>query len=92
MSSSGGGFACNTLHSTAITEDGIGVVVDELVSWLVEDGSGMRLRNGQTHCVAETLTERARCDFNTRSVMRFRVTRAGAVDLLKKTSVLRRSR
>jgi hypothetical protein len=82
MSSSRSGFTCNAFHSTAIAEESVGVVVDEFIARLVEDSGSVRLGNGQTNCVAESLTKGASCNLDTGSVMSFRVARGYAVDLL----------
>jgi len=48
-------FASNALHSTAIAEDAVGVVVDYLEAWLVELGRGVSLCNCKTNSVGEAL-------------------------------------
>ena len=82
VTGSGGSLAGNALHSAAIAEEHVCVVVDEVESGLVEDGCGMRLRNSKTDGIGETLAERASCDLNTGGVVSFGVTRSDAVDLL----------
>jgi hypothetical protein len=77
-----GGFTGNTLHSAPITKEAIGVVADEIIARLIEDGSSVRLSNGKTNCICETLSKRASCDFNTFGIMTFRMTRCDATDLL----------
>jgi len=72
----------NTLHGTSITEESVGVVVDQLESGLVEDGGSVALSDGKTDSVGETLSKRTGGDFNTGSVVLFRVTGCDAVDLL----------
>lgn len=79
----GGSLAGNTLHSTSITEEDVGVVVDQVVSGLVEDSSGVLLSNGQTDSVGETLTQRTSGDLDTRGVVRLGVTGSDAVNLLE---------
>lgn len=75
-------LAGNTLHSTAITEEGVGVVVDELVARLVEDSSGVGLSNSQTDGVGETLAQRTSGDLNTGGVVSFGVTGGNTSNLL----------
>jgi hypothetical protein len=58
------------------------VVVDQFEAGLVEDSRRVRLGNGETDGIGETLAERASGDLDTRGIMRFRVTGADAVDLL----------
>lgn len=82
MTGSRGSLTGNTLHSTAITEEHVCVVVDQLEARLVENGGSMRLRNSETDGIGETLAEWAGGDFNTGGVMSFGVTGCDAVDLL----------
>lgn len=79
----GGSLRGNTLHSAAITEEGICVVGGEVEARLVEDGTGVSLRNGETDGVGETLAERTSGDFDTGGVVSLRVTRRDAVELLR---------
>ena len=58
------------------------MVVDQLVSGLVEDGCGVLLSNGETDGVGETLAERASGNLDTRGVVGFGVAGCDAVDLL----------
>lgn len=87
VAGSGCGFTGNALHGTSISEEHVGVVVDQLETGLVEDGRSMRLRNSKTDGIGETLTERASGDFNSRGVMRFGVAGGDAVELLQAKSV-----
>jgi hypothetical protein len=64
----------DTLHSAAITEEGVCVVVEQLVAGLVENGRGVPLSNRKTDGVGETLTKRTSGDLNTGCVMGLRVT------------------
>jgi hypothetical protein len=82
VTSGTGCFAGNTLHSAAITEEAIGVVADEIIARLVEDGSSVCLSNGKTNCICETLSKRASCDFDAFGIMTFRMTRCDTTDLL----------
>lgn len=85
MTGHGGSLAGNTLHSTAVTEEAVGVVVEEVIAGLVEGGTGLSLGNGETDGVGETLTERTSGDLNTGGVVSFGVTRGLAVELLLKS-------
>lgn len=82
MASHGGGLTGDTLHGAAIAEEGVGVVVEELVAGLVEDTSGVSLGNGQTNSVGETLAKGTSGDLDTGSVVSLRVTGGNAVELL----------
>lgn len=83
MASQASGFAGNALHGAAITEKGVGVVVDQIVAGLVVDSSGVGLGDGQTNCVGETLTQRTRGDLDTGGVVGLGVTRGDTTDLLR---------
>lgn len=82
VTSHGGGLGGDTLHGAAITEEHVGVVVDELIAGLVEDASGVSLGNGQTNGVGETLAKRTSGDLNTGGVVSLGVTGGDAVELL----------
>lgn len=82
VTSHGGSLAGNTLHSTAITEEAVCVVVDQIIARLVEDGGGVSLGNGQTNSVGETLPQRTSGDLNTRGVVSLGVTGGDAIKLL----------
>ncbi len=83
MTSSRSSFTCYTFHGTSVAEERVGVVVDQVVAWLVEHASGMRLSYSQTHSIGETLTKWSCRYLNTWGVVGFRVARSDAVDLLK---------
>lgn len=82
-------LASNTLHCTAITKEDIGVVIDQVVTRLVENTSGVGLRDGKTDCIGEALSKRTSCDLNTRGVVGLRVARSDAVNLLSGVSKIR---
>ena len=82
VTSSGSSLAGNTLHGTSITEEHVGVVVDELKARLVEDSRSVRLCNGKTDGIGETLTKRASSNLDTGGVVGLGVTGGDAVDLL----------
>ena len=72
----------DTLHSAAITEECVCVVVDQLVAGLVEDGGSVLLSDGQTDSVGETLAEGTSGNLDTGGVVGLGVTRGDRVDLL----------
>jgi len=78
----GGGLGGDTLHGAAITEEGVGVVVNEIKAGLVEDTSSVSLGNSQTDGIGETLAKRTSGDLNAGGVMSLGVTGGDAVDLL----------
>lgn len=82
MASSASSLASDTFHSTAITKDAVCVVIKEVVSRLVKDGTGVSLSDGQTDGIGETLTEGTGGDFDTGSIMSLGVTGCDAIDLL----------
>ncbi len=83
VTSRGGGLTGNTLHSTAITEVDICVVVEEVVAGLVEHTTAVGLGNGQTNSVGETLTEGTSGHLNTGGVVSLGMTGGDAVELLE---------
>lgn len=80
MTGSRGSLAGNALHGAAITEEGVGVVVNQVVVGLVEDSRSVSLGNGETNGVGETLAEGTSGDLNAGSVVRLGVTRSNAVN------------
>lgn len=78
----GGGLGGDTLHGAAITEEHVGVVVEQLEARLVVDTTGVGLGHGETNGVSETLTKRTSGDLNTGGVVSFGVTGGDAVNLL----------
>lgn len=82
MPSSGSGLAGNAFHGTTITEEDIGMVVDEVVARFVEDGTEMSLGNSQTNCVGKALSQRPSGDLDPGGVMCFGMARGDAIDLL----------
>jgi hypothetical protein len=83
VASHGRSLAGDTLHSTAITEEHICVVVDELKAGLVEYSGSVCLSDGQTDSVGETLAERAGGDFDAGGVVGLGVAGRDAVNLLE---------
>ena len=82
MPSGTGSFACNTLHGTSIAEETVGIVCEKVKPRLVEDSAGVSLGDGETDGVGETLTQRARGNLHSRSVMVFGMSRSDAIDRL----------
>lgn len=85
VTSKTGGFTGNTFLGTAITEDAVCVVVDQVVPWLVEYGTGVSLRDSKTNSVGDTLAQRAGGDLDTGGVVGLRVTRGDTAKLLINT-------
>ena len=77
-----GGLGGDTFHGATITEEAVGVVVDQVETGLVEDGGSVSLGDGETDGVTETLTERTGGDLDTGGVVGLGVTGGDAVDLL----------
>lgn len=80
MTGSRGGLGGNTLHGATITEEGVGVVVDEVEAGLVEGTGSLGLGNGKTNSVGETLTKRTSGDLNSGGVVSLGVTGGDAVN------------
>lgn len=64
-----GCFACNTFHSAPITEESKCVVIDQLITRLIEYCGGMSLRNGKTNGIGKPLSERTSGDLDTCNLM-----------------------
>ena len=82
MASKTGGFASNPFHGTSITKEHVSVVIDQVKVWLVEDSSGVSLRDRETNCVGEALAEWPCGHFDAFSIMSFGVTGCDAIDVL----------
>lgn len=82
VSSHGRSLGGNALHGATITKDAIGVVVDQVVPRLVELSRGVRLGDGKTNRVRETLTQGTSRDLHSGGIMGFRVARGDAIHLL----------
>jgi hypothetical protein len=74
VTSLGSGLRGNTLHSTSISEETVGVVVEELETGLVEAGGEVSLSHGKTDGIGETLSKRTSGDLNTGGVVSLGVT------------------
>lgn len=88
MTSSASSFAGNTLHSTTISEEAKGVVIDEFEARLVKHGRCVGLCNCETNGIGEPLTKRARSNFNTWCILTFWVSRSDTVDFLMQVSAI----
>lgn len=77
-----GSLGGDTLLSATITEESVGVVVNEVVAGLVEDGGSVCLGNSETNGVSETLTERAGGDFNSGGIVSLGVTGGDGIESL----------
>ena len=86
MASNTGGLGGNAFHSTTVTEEYIGVVVDEVKPWLVERSSHVRLGKSKTNGVTETLAERASGHLYAVRVVRFWMAWGDAIDSLWSSS------
>ena len=64
-------FTGNTLHGTSIAKETVSMIVDQVEPGLVERGSSLGLGDGKTNSIGETLTERPRSHFNSRSILSF---------------------
>jgi hypothetical protein len=82
MACKAGSFACNTLLRTPITKEAVSVVVNQIKTWLVEDRTSVCLGDGQANRIAETLTQRASCNLDTRGVKSFWVAGSDTIDML----------
>eukprot|EP00659_Diplonema_papillatum_P022586 gene22587-biopygen22916 len=77
----GGDFVGNAFHHAAITEEHVGVVVDNVVVRAVELRSQHFFSQGKTHGVGQALAQWTGGGLNARGVAVFRVARGAAVDL-----------
>lgn len=88
MASSASSFTGNTLHSTTISKECEGMVIDQLKAWLVELGSCVGLCNCKTNSVCKPLTEGTSCNFDTRCILSLGVARGDAIYCLYQRIVL----
>ncbi len=82
MASKTGSFASNSFHGTSISKEHVSVVIDQVKVWLVEDSSGVSLRDSETDCVGEALAEWTCGHFDAFSIMGFGMTGCDAIDCL----------
>jgi len=80
VTGSRGSLAGNSLHSTTITEESVGVVGADIETGLVENGSSVCLSNSETDSIGETLTKGTGGNLDTGGVVGLRVTRCDGVD------------
>ena len=90
MTSQGAGLRGHTLHQAAIAEEAVCVVVNKIEAGLVEDSAGVRLGNGKTNSIADTLAKRTSGDLNTRGVMGLGMSGGDAVNGLNAACWLER--
>jgi hypothetical protein len=83
VTSNAGSLAGNSFLCASVTEEHVGVVVKQVVTGLVELGSGVCLGDGETDRIGKALAKRTGGDFDTGSVMGLRVTRCDAVYFLE---------
>jgi hypothetical protein len=75
-------FARNAFHGTAITKHAVCVIVDQIEARFIENGRRVGLSDGKANSIGEALTQRTGCNFNSRCVMGFGVSRSNTVDFL----------
>ena len=80
----------DTLLQTAIAEEDVGLVVNQVEAVLVVHGTHVGLANGQTDRVGDTLAQGTRGDFNTVRDAHLGVTRGDRVNLPKVLQVVHR--
>lgn len=79
--SKGRSLGGDTFLETSISEETVGVVVDELEAVFVEGSSHVSLGNGKTNSVGDTLTKRTSGDLDTVSDTSLGVTGGDGVNL-----------
>lgn len=82
VSSGTSSFTGNTLHSTAIPEEGKSMIVDYFEPWLVEFRCCVSLCDCQDDSVCKTLTKGASGNLNTGGVLCLRMTGGDTVNTL----------
>ena len=68
MACCAGSFTSDTFHSTSISEEAEGVVVDQFEIRFVEFGSSVSLGDCKANSIGETLAERTGGHFDTRCI------------------------
>jgi hypothetical protein len=84
-----GSLAGNTFHSTSITKDAVGMIVDEIISRFIEHSAGMGLSDCKANGIGKPLAQRPCRDLNPGSIEGFRVPWCDAIDLLNWEKVSR---
>jgi hypothetical protein len=75
-------LARDTLHQAAIAKEAVCVVVNKLVTRLVECGRGVSLSNGKTDSVGDTLAKRTSGDLNAGGIVSLGMAGCDAVNVL----------
>jgi hypothetical protein len=75
-------LTCNTLHSASIAKNAICMVVDHFKARFIELSCSVGLGDCKANSIAESLTKGTSSDFDSRGIMRFRMTWSNAVYLL----------
>ena len=83
MTSQAGSLTCHAFLCTSVAKEAVRIIVDEVVTGLVEYSSGMSLSNSESDSVSETLTQRTGRDLDARGIVGFRMARSDTVDLLE---------
>ena len=71
----------DAFHHAAVAHEGVGVVVDNVVTWTVKLRRQRFFCNRHTDCVGNTLTQRTGGGFHTSGITYFRVARSFRVQL-----------
>jgi hypothetical protein len=82
------GLGSDTLLETSISEETVGVVVEDLETVLVVNGTHVGLGDSETDSVSDTLTEGTGSDLNTVSDTNLGVTGGDGVDLSEVLEVI----
>lgn len=89
MTGNASGLASHTFLKTSITTEDISKVLHDLEPVLVKGGTDMSFGDSETNGVGETLTQRTSGDFDTVSMMVFRVSWGLGIDLTEIFQVLK---
>jgi hypothetical protein len=81
-------FASYTFHRASISKEGVGVVRDQIVAWLVKQASRVCLSNSETNSIREPLSQGTRRHLNAWCLMRLWMARGYAVDLAEVLEVV----
>ncbi|MNI76978.1 hypothetical protein D3C73_1332420 [compost metagenome] len=71
----------DTFHHAAVAHEGVGEVVNNVVTWTVKLRRQRFFSDSHTHRVSDALTQRTGSRFHTRGITHFRVTRRFGVQL-----------
>ncbi len=77
----GAHFVRNAFHHAAVAHEGVGEVIDDVVSWTVKLRRQRFFRDSHTDCVSDPLAQRAGGGFHACGVADFRVARSLGVQL-----------